>query len=73
MEENINNCLEDKLDDVGHLLLKVKCLARLCALASDSCIDDKELLLQDNLAFFFALKSIVNLIIQIEDILETCP
>lgn len=32
---------EEKLREVGHLLLEVKCLARLGALASDSCIGDE--------------------------------
>lgn len=35
--------------EVEHLLLEVKCLARLGALASDSCIIDDELQLQDNI------------------------
>lgn len=34
---------EEKLREVGHTLLEIKCLARLGALASDSCIGDDEL------------------------------
>ena len=40
---------QEKLNKVGHLLIEVKCLARLGALASDSCIIDDELQLQDNI------------------------
>lgn len=43
---------EEKLREVGYLLLEVKCLARLGALASDSCIIDDELQLQDNIEYY---------------------
>lgn len=44
-----NEVLEETMREVGHLLLVVKCLARLMALAPDSCIIDDELQMQDNL------------------------
>lgn len=57
---------QEKLNKVGHLLLEVKCLARLGALASDSCICDDELQMQDNLEYYFALRQVANLIAKIE-------
>ena len=59
-----------KLEKQGSLLLEIKCLARLAALASSSCIDDKELQIQDDIDYYFALKRITNLIIQVENILQ---
>lgn len=61
---------DDKLNEAGHLLLEAKCLARLCALASDSCVIDKELQLQDNIDYYFALRKIVNIINEVENILN---
>ena len=43
MIEVKNEEQEEKLREVGHTLLEIKCLARLWALASDSCIGDDEL------------------------------
>lgn len=60
---------EEKLRGVGHLLLEVMCLARLRALASDSCICDDELQMQDNLEYYFALKQVAHLIVKIEHLL----
>ena len=60
---------QEKLNEVGHLLLEAKCLARLSALASDSCIIDDELQMQDNLEYYFALKQVANLIRKIEHLL----
>ena len=60
---------QEKLNKVGHLLLEVKCLARLGALDSDSCICDDELQMQDNLEYYFALHQVANLICQIEHLL----
>ncbi|MCQ2739265.1 MAG: hypothetical protein MJ237_03445 [bacterium] len=60
---------EEKLREAGHLLLEIKCLARLGALASDSCIIDDELQMQDNLEYYFALRQVVKLVIQIEYLL----
>lgn len=60
---------EEKLREVGHLLLEVMCLARLGALASDSCIGDEELQMQDNIEYYFALKQVANLICKIEHLL----
>ena len=48
MIEAKNEEQEEKLREVGHTLLEIKCLARLGALASDSCIGDNELQMQDN-------------------------
>lgn len=61
---------QEKLNEVGHLLLEAKCLARLSALASDSCVIDKELQLQDNIDYYFALRKIVNIINEVENILN---
>ncbi len=60
---------DEKLNKVGHLLLEIKCLARLGSLASDSCIIDDELQLQDNLEYYFVLRRITILICQIEHLL----
>lgn len=59
-----------KLNEVGHLLLEAKCLARLSALASDSCVIDEELQLRDNIDYYFILRKIVNIINEIENILN---
>lgn len=69
MIEVKNEEQEEKLRNVGHLLLEIKCLARLGALASDSCINDKELQLQDNLEYYFILKQVTNFIVTIEHLL----
>lgn len=55
---------------MGHLLLEVKCIARLGALASDSCICDDELQMQDNIDYYFALRRITNLVIKIEHLIN---
>ena len=60
---------QEKLNKVGHLLIEVKCLARLGALASDSCIIDEELQMQDNLEYYFAMKQVTKLIVKIEHLL----
>ena len=69
MVEVKNEEQEEALREVGHLLLEIKCLARLGALASDSCIIDDELQMQDNLEYYFALKQVANLIRKIEHLL----
>lgn len=69
MVEVKNEEQEEAMRKVGHLLLEVKCLARLGALASDSCICDDELQMQDNLEYYFALKQVANLIRKIEHLL----
>ena len=69
MIEAKNEEQEETMREVGHLLLEVKCLARLGALASDSCICDDELQMQDNLEYYFALKQVANLIRKIEHLL----
>ena len=61
---------DSKLNEVGHLLLEAKCLARLSALASDSCVIDEELQLQDNIDYYFALRKIVNIINEVENVLN---
>lgn len=61
---------EEKLNGARHLLLEAKCLARLGALASDSCVIDKELQIQDNIEYYFVLQKIVNIINEIENILN---
>lgn len=69
MIEAKNEEQEEKLREVGHLLLEAKCVARISALASDSCIGDDELQMQDNLEYYFALKQVANLIRKIEHLL----
>ena len=69
MVECNNEFQEENLNEVGHLLLEIICLARLGALASDSCISDDELQLQDNIEYYFALRQIAKLIIKIENLL----
>ena len=64
------NIEQEKLNEAGHLLLEVKCLARLGALASESCIDDNELQLQDNLEYYFILRQIANLVNSIENLIQ---
>lgn len=64
------NIEQEKLNEAEHLLLEIKCLARLGALASDSCIMDDKLQLQDNLEYYFVLRQIINLIIKIENLLQ---
>ena len=70
MVEVNNEEQEETMREVGHLLLEVKCLARLGALASDSCIGDDELQMQDNLEYYFVLRQITNLIIKIERLIN---
>lgn len=69
MIEAKNEEHEEPMREVGHLLLEVKCLARLGTLASDSYICDNELQMQDNLEYYFALKQVANLIRKIEHLL----
>lgn len=69
MVEIKNEEQEETMREVGHLLLEVKCLARLGALASDSCIIDDKLQLQDNIEYYFALRQVTNLIAKIEHLL----
>ena len=64
MVEVKNEVQKEGMREVGHLLLEVKCLARLGALASDSCICDDELQIQDNLGYCFALHQSANLVIK---------
>lgn len=64
------NTEQEKLNEAGHLLFEIKCLARLGALASESCIDDNELQLQDNLEYYFILRQITNLVIEIEKLIQ---
>ena len=70
MIEAKNEEQEEKLREVGHTLLEIKCLARLGALASDSCIGDDELQMQDNIDYYFVLRQITNLIIKIEHLIN---
>ncbi len=70
IDEDREEVLQDKLNNIGHLLLEAKCLARLSALASDSCVIDEELQLRDNIDYYFILRKIVNIINEIENILN---
>ena len=69
MLEAKNEEQEEVMREVGHLLLEIKCLARLGGLASDSCICDDELQMQDNLEYYFALRQVANLVVKIEHLL----
>lgn len=69
VEKGVVSMEQEKLNEVGHLLLEAKCLARLSALASDSCIIDDELQMQDNLEYYFAMKQVTKLIVKIEHLL----
>ena len=64
------NIEQEKLNEAVHLLSEIKCLARLGALASESCIDDNELQLQDNLKYYFVLRQITNLVVKIENLIQ---
>lgn len=64
------NIEQEKLNEAGHLLLEIKCLARLGALASESCIFDDELQLCDNLEYYFVLRQIANLVIKVEELIQ---
>lgn len=70
MVEVKNEEQEEAMREVGHLLLELKCLARLGALASDSCICDDELQMQDNLEYYFTMRRIVKLVEDVENILS---
>lgn len=70
MIEAKNEEHEETMREVGHLLLEAKCVARLGALASDSCIGDDELQMQDDIDYYFALRRITNLIIKIERLIN---
>lgn len=70
MVEVKDEAQEETMREVGHLLLEVKCLARLGALASDSCICDDELQMQDNLEYYFTMRRIVELVEDVENILS---
>ncbi len=70
MVEVKNEEQEETMREVGHLLLEVKCLARLGALASDSCIIDDNLQVQDNLEYYFTMRRIVELVEDVENILS---
>ena len=52
-----------ELNEVEHILLKIKCPARLGSLVSDSCIIDNKLQLQDNLEYYFILRQITHQVI----------
>ena len=62
------NIEQERINEAGHLLLEIKCLAKLAALASNSCIDDNEL--QNNLEYYFVLRQIANLLNKIENLIQ---
>lgn len=69
MEEVINNSIQEKLNEAGHLLLEAKCLARLGALASESCIIDDVVQLEESIDYYFVLMRIVKIIREVENLL----
>ena len=61
--------LETKVEEIQHLLFEARSLVKICALASDSCITDKELQLRDNLEIYEVLRKVNLLLANIELIL----
>ncbi|MFR1672973.1 MAG: hypothetical protein ACLSWI_08530 [Candidatus Gastranaerophilaceae bacterium] len=61
--------IDDNFNDAGHLLLEAKCLARLGALASESCIIDDILQIEENIDYYFILMRIVKIIKEVEHLL----
>ncbi len=59
----------NNFNDAGHLLLEEKCLARLGALASESCIIDDVLQIEENIDYYFILMRIVKIIKEVEHLL----
>ena len=63
--------LETKVEEIQHLLFEVRSLIKICALALDSCITDKELQLVNNLEIYEVLRKVNLLLANIERILDT--
>ena len=62
--------LETNVEDIHHLLFEAMAFVKICALASDSCITDKELQLRDNLEVYEVLRKVNLLLANIEGILD---
>lgn len=61
---------EKKLDKICNLLLEIKCIIRISALASDSCIIDDSLQMQDHIEYYFVLKRLIDIVEQVENLLQ---
>lgn len=62
--------LETKVEEIQHLLFEARSLIKISALASDSCITDKELQLRDYTEFYAILRSVNLILANIEHILD---
>lgn len=63
--------LETRVEQVQKLLGEVRALAKICALATNSCITDSDLQLKDSIELYIALRNINSLLINIEHILDS--
>ena len=63
--------LETRVEKVQKLLGEVRVLIKICALATDSCITDRDLQLKDSTEHYIVLRNINSLLINIEHILDS--
>lgn len=62
--------LETRVEQVQKLLGEARALVKICALATDSCINDSDLQLKDSTELYIVLRNINLLLINIEHILD---
>lgn len=63
--------LENKIDQTQSLLFEARALIKTCALASDSCIIDKDLQLYRQEEIFVVLKKVNLLLANIENLWDS--
>lgn len=63
--------LENKIEQTQSLLFEARALIKTCALATDSCISDRDLQLKDSTELYIVLRNINSLLINIEYILDS--
>lgn len=63
--------LETRVEQVQKLLGEVRALVKICVLATDSCITDRDLQLKDSTELYIVLRNINSLLINIEHILDS--
>ena len=63
--------LENKIEQTQSLLFEARALIKTCALATDSCISDRDLQLKDSTELYIVLRNINSLLINIEHILDS--
>ena len=63
--------LENKIEQTQSLLFEARALIKTCALATDSCISDRDLQLKDSTELYIVLLNINSLLINIEHILDS--